>query len=176
MAPANPLLAPKPRLFLALWPDEDIRAQVAAHADQWTWPNDCARYRPADWHVTLHFIGHADVNRIAFMAANAGVRPQPFDLLLDRPMLWPRGLAVLGATEVPEPLLALHDRLGHTLRGLDLPIETRPYQPHVTLARYADAAKPPIASPPVVWRVSGFALVASTGNKNARYQVIRAYH
>lgn len=112
---------------------------------------------------------------MVFMAANAGIRPQTFDLRLDRPMLWPRGLAVLGATEVPEPLLALHDRLGHALRGLDLPIETRPYQPHVTLARHADAATPPIASPPVVWRVSGFALVASTGNKNARYQVIHEY-
>jgi 2'-5' RNA ligase len=100
---------------------------------------------------------------------------QPFELVLDQTGLWPHGLAVLRATEVPIPLQALYDRLGQELRALDLAVETRSYQPHATLARHADAAIPPTASAPVVWWVQSFALVVSTGDRNQRYQVIRQY-
>lgn len=172
MAPDKPRLPRAQRLFLALWPDEDVQKQLALHTSQWTWPSGCAPYAPADWHVTLHFIGNVDADRVKDIAASADVPFQPFELILDQPRLWPHGLAVLCATEVPMPLLALHDQLGHVLRQLGLPVETRPYEPHVTLARRAGAATPPTVSAPVVWRVRRFALVVSTGDREHRYQVI----
>jgi len=82
---------------------------------------------------------------------------QPFELVL----------AVLGAAEVPAPLQVLHDRLGDALRTLGLPVETRPYQPHVTLARRADAVVVPAMLTPVVWRVRRYVLVVSTGGMAA---------
>jgi 2'-5' RNA ligase len=163
-------------LFLALWPDDQVLGQLVAHARQWTWPSGCVPYAPEDWHVTLHFIGHVDADQVADIAANAGVPFQPFELILDQPERWPHGLAVLCATALPKPLRTLYDRLGHALRGLDLPVETRPYQPHTTLARHADAAIPPTASAPVVWWVRSFSLVASTGDSKQRYRLIRKFN
>jgi len=171
----TPLTPRTQRLFLALWPDDGVRAQLAAHADHWRWPSGCVRYHPADWHVTLHFIGNVAADRVPEIAAAAQVPCHPFELVLDQPRLWPRGLAVLGATALPAELEALHGRLGQALRGLGVVLETRPYQAHVTLARHADAAAPPSVAAPVVWPVRGFALVVSTGDAGQRYRVLRQY-
>lgn len=72
-------------------------------------------------------------------------------------------------------LRALHEQLGDRLRRLDLAADTRPYVPHVTLARHAGAAIPPARVAPVRWQARGFALVVSTGLKVPRYRVIRQY-
>lgn len=163
------------RLFLALWPEDGVRAQIAVHASQWTWPAGGLRYQPADWHLTLHFIGNVDADQAEGIAAGAAVPFRPFVLHLDQPQLWPHGLAVLCTTRVPQPLQALYDRLGQVLRGLGHSVESRPYQPHVTLARHAGAALAPIACAPVLWPVRSFALVVSTGDQGQRYRVIRQY-
>ncbi|TXT37990.1 MAG: 2'-5' RNA ligase [Comamonadaceae bacterium] len=175
MSAHAPLAPPTQRLFLALWPDDRIRVQIAAHADDWRWPHECARYSPQDWHVTLHFLGNVDADRVPDIATAADLPCPPFELVLDQPQLWPRGLAVLCTTQLPPELRALHARLGQALRGLGLPLETRPYQAHVTLARHAAAASPPAVAAPVVWPVRGFALVASSRDKAQRYRVLRQY-
>lgn len=109
------------------------------------------------------------------IAAGVAVPWEPCDLVLDRPLCWPRGLAVLGATTVAPALLALHDRLAQALRGLAPPVDARPWQPHLTLARRAQAATPPDRCAPLMWPVRGYALVASTGRADRRYQVLRHY-
>lgn len=163
------------RLFLALWPDDGVRAQLATRADQWRWPAACACYAPADWHLTLHFIGDVANEKVDAMAAAAAVPFESFDLMLDQPRIWAHGLAVLCASEVPAPLMALHERLAQRLRALDLALDTRHYVPHVTLARHAEAAIAPAAGVPVRWPVSGFSLVASTGLNEPRYRVLHQY-
>ena len=147
MDPGKPPVTRKQRLFLALEADALVQAQLAAHAQQWTWPAGCAACQPADWHITLHFIGAVDADRVQQLAAGVAVPFQPFELVLDQPLLWPHGLAILGATVVPAPLRALYERLGDALRRLDVPVENRPYQPHVTLARHAGAAIAPATIP-----------------------------
>ena len=163
------------RLFLALWPDDDARQQLVTHAAQWTWPHGCVRYLPEDWHLTLHFIGPVHADRVADIMALATVPFQPFTLTLDQPTLWPHGLAVLCMSHVPAPLQALYGRLGAALLRLDLPVQTRPYLPHVTLARRATAAILPGRPTPVVWQARRCALVESTGAASPRYRMIHAY-
>jgi len=163
------------RLFLALWPEDEVRTQLTAHTRQWRWPAGCARYLPADWHVTLHFIGNVGADQTEGIASGADVPFQPFVLKLDQPQLWPHGLAVLCASGLPQPLQALYDQLAQVLHGLGLAVEARPYQPHVTLARRAGAAAPPTACAPVLWQAHGYALVVSTGDREQRYRVIRQY-
>ncbi|MHB8947574.1 MAG: RNA 2',3'-cyclic phosphodiesterase [Rhodoferax sp.] len=175
MDPGKPPVTRKQRLFLALDADAPVQAQLAAHAKQWTWPVGCVPCQPADWHITLHFIGAVDADQVERLAAGLAVPFQPFELVLDLPLLWPHGLAILGASVVPPPLLALYEQLGAALRGLDVTVETRPYQPHVTLARHAGAAIAPAASTPVLWPVQGYALVLSTGDRQQRYRVIQKY-
>ncbi len=130
---------------------------------------------PPDWHVTLHFIGNVNVDRVADIAAGVAMPLQPFELALNQPRLWHHGLAVLCASEVPAPLQTLYEHLGYALRRLDLPVDTRPYLPHITLGRRADAAIAPTTSAPVVWQACSFALVVSTGDQRHRYRVIREY-
>ena len=175
MDPGKPPVTRKQRLFLALVADERVQAQVDAHAKQWAWPAGCVPCLPSDWHITLHFIGAVDADRAQQLAASVAVPFQPFVLVLNQPALWPHGLAILGATVVPLPLQALYQRLGDTLRALDVPVETRPYRPHVTLARHAGAAIAPAAFAPVLWPVPGYALVLSTGDRQQRYRVIQKY-
>lgn len=170
-----PLPNPSQRLFLALWPDAAVQSQLAAHAQQWSWPAGCAPYQPQDWHVTLHFIGRVDASQVTELTARAAVPFQPFNLVLDKPALWPHGLAVLCPGEFPKHLWSLFDRLGHVLRGLDLTVETRPYRPHLTLARRAQGAMAPSTLAPVKWLVQSYALAVSTGDSDTRYQIQRTY-
>lgn len=163
------------RLFLALWPDAEVTAQLAAHTRDWAWPAGCAVYAPADWHVTLHFIGNVAIDRLQEIVAGVGMPVEPFALVLERPGLWHPGLAVLCPSRLPPAMQSLHGRLGRCLQGLGLAIDARPYRPHVTLARHAIAAMPPASCRPVTWNVRSFALVVSTGDKDGRYQVIREY-
>jgi 2'-5' RNA ligase len=163
------------RFFLALWPDEGVRGQLAAHADQWLWPPGCTRYATSDCHVTLHFIGDVETEKLDAIAVAAAVPFESFELVLNQPGLWAGGLAVLCAAEVPEVLKRLHELLGQALGALELARDTRPYVPHVTLARHAEAAMVPAAFAPVRWAVTSFALVVSTGHKTPRYRVIRQY-
>lgn len=143
---------PRPRLFLALWPEEPLREHLQAHADAWSWPPQARRTRPEQLHVTLHFLGNVDA---ALLPALRQVLQVPWpgcELALDTPQVWPGGIAVMEAGEVPGELAALHAALEERLRSLDLPVEERRYRPHVTLARKAFGARTPQGLPPLRWR------------------------
>lgn len=146
MLPSSPTDSRFTRLFLALWPNDVFCGQLADHCSTWVWPAGGVLYQPQDWHVTLHFIGTVDANQLDSIGTRVDMPCQPFELVLDQPQLWPNGLAVLCASTVPTPLCKLHDLLGQELRALDLPMDARPYQPHVTLARRADGAVAPPAA------------------------------
>lgn len=163
------------RLFLALCPDETARAALAAHSQVWQWPADAARYAPADWHVTLHFIGSVPRLRVDELRAALAVPVTPFELRLGQPDLWPHGLAVLLPMAVPEALLQLHARLGQALRRLGLRTDMRLYRPHVTLARRAAQALPPTQWPAFGWPVKDYVLMESTGQPGQRYRVLQHY-
>ena len=163
------------RLFLALCPDEPARAALAAHSQAWQWPADAVRYAPADWHVTLHFIGPVPRLRIDGLRAALAVPVTPFELRLGQPELWPHGLAVMLPIAQPEALLQLHARLGQALRHLGLRTDPRPYRPHITLARHAAQALPPAQWPAFGWPVRGYALMESTGQPGQRYRALQHY-
>lgn len=163
------------RLFLALWPDEAVRRRIAAHRDGWSLPGSRGRMAPQDWHVTLHYIGGVAVERIPAVADGLAVSCAPFDLVLDQPRVWPRGLAVVEAAAIPAELAALHAALAASLHRLALPVEQRRFRPHLTLARHAHDAVPPREPEPIAWPARGYGLVAATGRPEERYVVLRDY-
>jgi RNA 2',3'-cyclic 3'-phosphodiesterase len=159
------------RLFLALWPGPlALRALVAWQA-RWAWPACAAVVPPERLHLTLHYIGPVPATRLSEVTHGLQVPMQRFDLEFDRGGLWPRGLAVLCASALPDALAALHARLQAALERLDLPTESRPYRPHVTLARKAAGASPPDDSPAIRWAARGYVLVQSQGG----YRVLQHY-
>lgn len=165
---------PALRLFLALWPDAEVRAALREQALCWGWPDAARRYDESDWHLTLHFLGALPAERLAGLRAGLAVDVEPFELLLDRAELW-RGIAVLTCEQVPPALLRLHAALGHAMQCLDLLPDARPYRPHLTLARSAVGAQLPLEPPRIAWPVRGYALVRSTADPRWRYDAVQQY-
>jgi RNA 2',3'-cyclic 3'-phosphodiesterase len=150
------------RLFLGLWPPDDMRTALQAHSDRWTWPDSARRTRPERLHITLHFLGEVAATLVPLLQQRLDVPWEGCELLLDQAQVWPGGIAVLEASHVPAPLLALHARLGERLVETGVGIETRRYRPHVTFARKATGARPPMDAAPLRWRTgSRYALVQS---------------
>lgn len=152
------------RLFLALWPAPALLQELLAHAAAWAWPARARRTRPECLHLTLHFLGNVPAGRLPQLRSGLAVPFAGCELALDRACVWPGGIAVLEATQVPAELARLHAALAECLRGLDIPVEERPYRPHVTLARKAQGAEAP-AFAPLRWVAGpGYALVRSLGD------------
>jgi RNA 2',3'-cyclic 3'-phosphodiesterase len=150
------------RLFIALWPSEPVHSALAAAQQRWSWPPHAALVRPDKLHVTLHFLGNVAQDRIDELRAAIDIASPLFELRPHAQAVWRGGIAVL-ETDAPEPLMALHAALGKALAGIGLAVETRPYRPHVTLARHAQGALPPSALQPFIWPVHGHVLVRSAG-------------
>ncbi len=160
------------RLFLALWPGEVLRGRLADWSRGCVWPAGARPVPPAQWHLTLHFLGAVPRARLPALreALRLPCMPfAPFTLTLGQPALWRGGTAVLEAAAAPR-LLALHAALGSALLAEGLRVEARPYRPHLTLARRAPQAVLPPAGPALRWPVRGWALVES-GQQG--YQVLQ---
>lgn len=167
--------APPLRLFLGLWPAPDVLAAVQQHADGWHWSSSARRTRPERLHVTLHFIGDVDAARLPELQEKLEVAPQRCDLVLDRAGVWPGGIAVLEAGAVPAELARLHAALGDRLVELGMPVESRRYRPHVTLARKAFGARPPAQWEPLRWPVQpAYRLVRSLPGGRG-YEPLRSF-
>ena len=150
------------RLFIGLWPPPAAHAALLAHAGGWSWPAPARRTPPERLHVTLHFLGEVATEILPALRRQLALPWSGCELLLDRPTVWPGGIAVLEASAVPAPLAGLRAALAGRLQGLGLPVEERPYRPHVTLARKAAGARAPADFAPVAWQAGpAYALVRS---------------
>ena len=169
--PAQP---PVRRLFIGLWPPSGTKRALAAWLRGWSWPAHAAVVAPERLHLTLHFLGPVPEPQLPALRdalAAPALDFAPCELRFDRVERWPHGLIVLGAQPLPESLRALHERLADVLRALQLRVEARRFQPHVTLARKADGAAAPPRAPDVRWPVGGYALVQSADG----YRTLQRY-
>jgi 2'-5' RNA ligase len=162
------------RLFLAVWPPHPVRAALVSVAEHCAWPPQSRRTPAERLHLTLHFIGAVPAARVAALADGLAVPFRPFELTFTTAASW-GGIAVLTAGEVPSALADLHGRLADALRGEALPLDTRPFRPHVTLARQASGVVWPKEIPRVQWQArDGYALVRSLPG-GAGYETLRRY-
>jgi 2'-5' RNA ligase len=93
--------------------------------------------RPDQMHLTLHFIGEADIDRVA--ARLRHVAASSFNIPLKGVGQFPsaEGSVTLWAGAPPVPgLLHLHETIGAALAQGGFRTEARPYRPHITLARW----------------------------------------
>lgn len=151
------------RYFFALWPDPPARAALARLAREVALES-CGRPQLPDLiHLTLAFVGPQPAIRVDSLRRLGNlIRGRTFTLALDRIGVFQKtAVAWLGASRLPEELSALHRDLADALRSRGFPIDTRPYAPHLTLARKATASVERRLSEPIQWRVNAFALVSS---------------
>ena len=150
-------------MFLALWPPAAVREQLVELQRKLHWPDGAKPTAPGKLHLTLHFIGAVPRDRTGELRSGLAVAFTPFDLVLESLASFQHGRsAVLLAREIPDGLLALHAVLAARLAALGLPVEQRPYRPHVTLSYKARGLRLPPRVEPIRWRArDGYALVRS---------------
>lgn len=161
------------RLFLALWPGDAERRQLAELAAAVAGRR---RVRDANLHLTLVFLGATDAARLAaYEAALTDLAVPSLELILDRYGYWPRPRILwLGSSHSPPELYELVAELHCRLRGCGFTPERRAFQAHITLARKFSGpapTQPPAA--PIRWRVNEVALVESQSSpEGSRYRVL----
>jgi 2'-5' RNA ligase len=160
------------RLFLAVWPDAQVLARIAEWRARQSWPAGVRLTPPEKLHATLHFIGEVPHDRVAPLAeALSAVAFAPGRMLPGAAEIWAGGIAILHA-EVDEALRTLHAGVAEALRRRQLPMDARPWRPHVTVARHAQGAALLGLRPAPVCPVAEFTLCESVGG---RYDVLRRY-
>lgn len=162
------------RLFIALWPQPDVCAAIAAVSQAIAWPASTRPTAQDKLHLTLHFLGEVDECRVPALRAALAVPAPAFELRLDQLQTWLGGLLVLCPSAVPPALTQWHAALAQRLSAQGLPLEARAFRPHVTLARRAWGRCLPRCWQPVHWPVRGHALMAST--PECGYSVLQAWH
>lgn len=175
--PDEAMAGARRRLFFALWPDDRVRAAIAAAAsDRISSAN--ARLVPREkLHITLVFLGAIDCAVVPVIAEAARkVHGTPFALELERIGYWHRSrIAWLAPPSPPPEITRLAGRLHDAVSAIGLALDRRRYCPHVTLARRcAPVAHATIT--PITWELNEFVLVEShTGSSGSRYEVIERY-
>lgn len=163
------------RVFIALWPDDRVRRNLSIWRDAWHFPRTATPVKSERLHVTLHFIGDLERIRLPALAGALDLPVPPFRLSFGHAALWPHGIAVLEPDAVSPELASLHHALAERLAALSLPLDARPYKPHVTMARRAANATLPLPGPPITWDVAGFRLMESTTGPDGGYTTLASY-
>ena len=100
-------------------------------------------------HVTMHFLGQIDDNRVVEacrLAEAAASEVQPFEIVIKGlTAVPPTGsrLRMIWATvdDISGRLRELHEKLGQLLAGSGFEVDTRPFRPHITMARFRSSRK-----------------------------------
>jgi 2'-5' RNA ligase len=172
---------PGQRLFFALWPDDGVRSALAQTATDLLGKR-IKRVPAANLHVTLAFAGAVTAPvRDCLQAAAGNIRCPAFDLSIDHVGHWPRPrIFWVGPTHTPPALWSLAGQLRTALGDCGLQTETRPYQPHITLARKISKATfiqhGATQIDPVRWSIRRFCLVESvTDPRAASYHILASW-
>lgn len=163
------------RLFIALWPEAAFASALHAQCGVCTTDPRARVVTPERLHMTLHFLGPVPRQQLPALVSALRVPFQPFELSFSRCEQWPHGLLVVVPDTVPPPLVQLHGALAAVLQGLGLPVDERPFRPHLTLARRHAGLCPDMKNPPLGWRVTAYVLVESQGAPAGAYRAVQAY-
>lgn len=137
------------RVFCAIDLPRDLIQKLAIHIEQlkketgvktgWT--------RPEGIHLTIKFLGDipvADVEKLSQAAARAAKSLAPFKLTAERcgafPTHGPPRVLWIGIDDSSAQLAHLYESLDEECAAAGFPKETRPFHPHLTLARIRHTA------------------------------------
>lgn len=129
------------RMFIAI----DLPKQISWRLAQLVTdpPRGVRPVRPAQLHLTLHFLGDVeDDSRLAVQQRLAGLRQEPFTITIHGTGVFPprgRPTVLWAGVAESQPLVNLHAAVAAAIESCGLSVEHRPYVPHVTLARLSPA-------------------------------------
>ena len=137
------------RLFLALKPDRPAEARLAQRVlevqDALGDAAPLLRWIPAsNLHLTLHFLGEVPSSLVPRLRAalEPALRVEPFDIEVSTagafPATGPPRVIWLDLARGAAAVSTLHAELGRRLTSAGVAIESRPFSPHLTIARVPD--------------------------------------
>ncbi|GFE79107.1 RNA 2',3'-cyclic phosphodiesterase [Steroidobacter agaridevorans] len=166
------------RLFFALWPSDEFRAQIEAIALPAIRASGGRAIPPRNFHVTLLFLGEIPAEKFpAIQQAGASLAGGPaFQLQLDGIESWGRRVLCLTSSTPPAAAIDLADRLRASLRSQLKQLDERPYSPHITLARDLPRARPIQKVETLFQKVNDYALVESVRDAGgSHYSVLERW-
>jgi 2'-5' RNA ligase len=151
------------RLFFAIMPDDGVRARLADLAASTALAAGGRASAPDTLHLTVVFVGTVRADEVAAVRdAGDAVAWEAHDLALDTVGSFARaGIAWAAPTRAPDALVRIHRDLAGALAARGIAAETRPYRPHVTLARRCAVVVDAPIAPPIAWRVDAAVLMSS---------------
>ena len=165
------------RLFFALWPGDETR-QKLAQLNRSIQSKDFIPVPPHNYHVTLVFVGSVNkASELAIKQRAADISSVPFEITFDHLSYWlkPKVLCLTSQQTPPQPLMILSESLNSAVTSCGIPTDTRPYNPHVTLARHVSTFVEQDCDP-IFWRADSFCLVEScSGIDGVCYTVIEQW-
>jgi len=129
------------RLFCAIHLTDDVRRRLEAVQDALGDHADAVRrVAPQNLHLTLHFLGDTDEDRIDSVVEamhRALAAAAPFEAVAREGGCFPSArkprVFWAGVENADGALGRVHELLGTELAGLGLEIDSRPFSPHITL-------------------------------------------
>lgn len=167
------------RLFLALWPDEQVVRKIHQHAIKHFSACQGRILEKTNWHITLAYFGASDADTQRCIEEQAEkINAKPFDLNLSKCGFWKKpAVAWLAPSSVPDALKQLALDVQQNIISCGYKAEERDYQPHVTLVRKAKQLPSVNEIQPIPWQVDKFCLVESvTSAKGANYNVLKSWN
>jgi 2'-5' RNA ligase len=164
------------RLFFALWPDEFTRQRCLSVIQAIDMPQTRA-VKAINLHVTLLFLGKVDREKEQILREEASKLYAPeLTLSFVKLSFWKKpGILCLSSNTNNRDLIKLVEELGRIAKKLAIPIEDRPYKPHVTLIREAKILTV-TEFEPIIWRSNSFCLVESSVNDHQiNYNVLERW-
>ena len=149
------------RLFFALWPDEQTRLNLV----RLNQAIDAKGFKPVpahNLHATLVFLGAVDAaSELLLKYSVREILAKPFVLTFDQLSYWSKPkILCLTCSHTSDEVTLLVTALNREVVSCGLQIDTRPYLPHITLARHARYL-PDITIEPIAWRAEAFVLAES---------------
>ena len=154
------------RSFLAIELSESLKREALSFVE--TIQNQYPAFRflpPQNWHLTLHFLGHItpeEVKILQLALPKTVAEIKPFSVSLEGLGAFPKEhphILWLGVAGDTSALLALKKRCDQALEKLDFQIETRPYQPHITIARLKGQAPRSFLKPEKTFKSKNFDII-----------------
>lgn len=172
------MTTPWQRCFIALSPCEPARERLASLAVD----ARARRVAAADLHLTLAFLGGlSDVQRNELAEVLPALACPLPELVFTGLEIWPnlaRARVQVATFILPKALDELVQRLNSMLVDMGLPVDSRPFRPHVTLARFShgrSASHPDqhVEKAPFTARFEAISLYArAPAHESVRYQTL----
>lgn len=161
--------AARRRLFFALWPNDELRAEIQAATLAIARASGGRLIPPRNYHVTLLFLGDVPSESVAAVQqAAAQLASSPaFELSFDGVEAWGRKVLCLTASTPPAAVIDLAARLRFSLGShLQRQEEEHEFRPHITLARDLPRSLQAEKIKPLSQKMTGFTLVESVRDES----------